>query len=106
MLYHSPQDPFVATMVGAPTMNLIPATLGRNGAGPVIALPFQDVDGARWSEPLGDVTILDLDAAGTLLKTVLPEDEAVAYAVGDELDVGYSLADAHLFFRETGVHIG
>ncbi len=145
-LYHSPQDPFVATMVGAPTMNLIPATLGRKDAGPVIALPFQDVDGARWSEPLGDaaagtellfgirphdlvpvrgdaegpsfrarvhlteplgdVTILDLDAAGTLLKTVLPEDEAVAYAVGDELDVGYSLADAHLFFRETGVHIG
>ncbi len=146
ILYRAPQDPFVATMVGAPTMNLIPATLGRNGGGPVIALPFQDVDGDRWAapladaeagtellfgirphdlapvrgdpqgptfrarvhltEPLGDVTILDLDAAGTLLKTVLPEDEAVAYAVGDELDVEYALADAHLFFRETGVPIG
>ena len=147
-LYQSPKDPFVATMVGAPTMNLIPATLGRDGnggGGPVIALPFQDVDGARWAtplgdtadgtellfgirphdlspvrnggqgptfrarvhltEPLGDVTILDLDAAGTMVKTVLPEDEALAYSVGDEVDVGYSLADAHLFFRETGVHI-
>ena len=58
------------------------------------------------TEPLGDVTILDLDAGGTLLKTVLPEDEAIAYAVGDELDVGYALSDAHLFFRETGVHVG
>ena len=145
-LYQSPMDPFVATMVGAPTMNLIPATLGRNGKGPVIALPFQDVDGGRWAaplsdaeagtellfgirphdlapvsgdpegptfrarvhltEPLGDVTILDLDAAGTMVKTVLPEDEALAYAVGDEVDVGYALADAHLFYRETGVHIG
>ena len=145
-LYQSPKDPFVATMVGAPTMNLIPATLGRDGKVPVIALPFQDVDGGRWAaplgdaaagtellfgirphdlapvrgdpqgptfrarvhltEPLGDVTILDLDAAGTMVKTVLPEDEALAYAVGDELDVGYALADAHLFFRETGVHIG
>ena len=57
------------------------------------------------TEPLGDVTILDLDAAGTMVKTVLPEDEALAYSVGDEVDVGYSLADAHLFFRETGVHI-
>ena len=133
-------------MVGAPTMNLVPGTLSKNGSGPVIALPFQDVDGARWSkplgdtatgtellfgirphdlvpgrggaegpsfrarvhltEPLGDVTILDLEAGGTLLKTVLPEDEALAYAIGDEVDVGYSLSDAHLFFRETGVPIG
>lgn len=144
-LYGAPKDPYVATMVGAPAMNLIPATLGRDGDGPVIELPFQAADGQRWagpladaaagtellfgirphdlapvngdrqgptfqarvhlSEPLGDVTILDLEAGGTLLKTVLPEDEAVAYSVGDEVEIGYSLADAHLFFRETGVHI-
>ena len=144
-LYGAPRDPYVATMVGAPAMNLIPATLGRDGNGTVIELPFQAADGQRWagpladaaagtellfgirphdlapvdgdrqgptfqarvhlSEPLGDVTILDLEAGGTLLKTVLPEDEAVAYSVGDEVEIGYSLADAHLFFRETGVHI-
>ena len=53
----------------------------------------------------GKTTLVDrlLVTAGIL--SSLPEDEALAYAVGDEVDVGYSLADAHLFFRETGVHI-
>jgi len=144
-LYLAPKDPFVATMVGAPAMNLVPATLGRSGDGPGIDLPFLSLAGDRWgapladamtgtellfgirphdlapvrgdpqgptfrgrvhlTEPLGDVTVIDLDAGDTLLKMVLPEDEAIAYSVGDECDVGFALADAHLFFRETGVHI-
>jgi len=137
-LYLHPADQFVATMVGAPPMNLVPGTVTRDAAGPKIRLPFADVDGSRWSqvesgtevlfgirphdlapaagagsepgftarvhltEPLGDVTVIDVDAAGALMKVALPEEQALAYAVGDELALRLSLADAHLFHRESG----
>jgi hypothetical protein len=32
----------------------------------------------------------------------LPEEEALAYAPGDALTIELSVADAHLFHRETG----
>ena len=54
------------------------------------------------TEPLGDVTVLDLEAGGAVLKMALPEEEALAYPPGHELAVELSLADAHLFHRETG----
>ena len=58
------------------------------------------------TEPLGDVTVLDLEAAGgALVKMVLPEERAVAYGVGDRLRVGLAPADAHLFSRDSGVLI-
>jgi multiple sugar transport system ATP-binding protein len=144
-LYDAPADDFVATLVGAPAMNLVPGTLRQAGGGPAIALPFMDLDAARWSgvlldwpagselllgirpqdlvpadgeprgpsfeagvhltEPLGDVTVLDLEAGGAILKIVLPEERAVAYAAGDRLRVSLTPADAHLFSRESGVLI-
>jgi multiple sugar transport system ATP-binding protein len=144
-VYDRPQDSFVATLVGAPTMNLVPATLRQGDGGPRIALPFMDLDGSRWqaplagwpagselllgirpqglapadggdvgprfdatvhlTEPLGDVTILDLEAGGALLKMVLPEEQALAYATGTRFEVGLALAEAHLFSRDTGVLI-
>ena len=135
-LYLRPADQFVATMVGAPPMNLVPGTVRRGAGGPVIALPFAEVDGARWpdleagtevlfgirphdlapaaagagfaarvhlTEPLGDMTVIDAEAAGTVIKVALPEERALAYAVGDELALQLSLADAHLFHRDTGM---
>jgi multiple sugar transport system ATP-binding protein len=144
-LYDAPADGFVATLVGAPAMNLVPGTLRQAGDGPAIALPFMDLDAARWSgalldwpagselllgirpqdlvpadgeprgpsfeagvhltEPLGDVTVLDLEASGAILKMVLPEERAVAYAAGDRLRVSLTPADAHLFSKESGVLI-
>lgn len=138
-LYERPADSFVATMVGAPAMNLLPGTVRDRATGTVIELPFGEVDAARWhdavapgaqvtfgirphdlapagsrqngprfvaivhlTEPLGDVTVLDLEAGGAMLKMALPEEEALAYAPGKELSVELSLADAHLFHRETG----
>ena len=138
-LYERPADSFVATMVGAPPMNLLPGTVRARAAGAVIELPFGEVDAARWSdavapgaqvtfgirphdlapagtrqngprfpatvhltEPLGDVTVLDVEAGGAVLKMALPEEEALAYAPGRELAIDLSLADAHLFQRETG----
>ena len=144
-LYARPINMFVARFIGAPAMNLVPATLRHAGGEPAIALPFMDLDAARWSralldwpagselllgirpqdlvpadgeprapsfeagvhltEPLGDVTVLDLEAGGAILKMVLPEERAVAYAAGDRLRVSLAPADAYLFSKESGVLI-
>jgi multiple sugar transport system ATP-binding protein len=138
-LYDRPVDSFVATMVGAPPMNLIAGTVRADGAGaPVVALPFGEMDGSRWrnlahgqvlfgirphdlspangandaaprfpakvhlTEPLGDVTVLDLDAGGAMLKMALPEEEALAYPPGSELAVALRADAAHLFDKESG----
>jgi multiple sugar transport system ATP-binding protein len=138
-LYEHPADSFVATMVGAPAMNLLPGTVRGRAGGTVIELPFGEVDAARWggtvapgaqvtfgirphdlapagsrqdrprfpatvhlTEPLGDVTVLDLEAGGALLKMALPEEEALAFPPGRELTIELSLADAHLFHGESG----
>src|ERR671919_616023 len=47
-LYLRPADQFVATMVGAPPMNLLPGTVRARAAGAVIELPFGEVDATRW----------------------------------------------------------
>ena len=138
-LYLQPADSFVATMVGAPPMNLVPGTTRQHTDRTVIELPFAEVDAARWpalpsgaevlfgirphdlspagdpkrgpsfaatvhlTEPLGDVTVIDLEANATILKMALPEEEALAYPMGKELTVELSVDDAHLFNRETGL---
>jgi multiple sugar transport system ATP-binding protein len=136
-LYLGPANQFVATMVGAPPMNLVPGTIREQAGGLVIRLPFAEIDGARWrslssgadvlfgirphdltpargvdgssftarvhlTEPLGDITVIDVEAHGTVLKIALPEEEALAYQVGDELALQLSPADAHLFHRDSG----
>lgn len=138
-LYLQPSDSFVATMLGAPPMNLVPGTMRQRADRGVIELPFAEVDAARWPalssgtevlfgfrphdlspvsdqqrgpnfaatvhliEPLGDVTVLDLEANATILKMALPEEEALAYPMGKELIVELSVDDAHVFDRETGL---
>jgi multiple sugar transport system ATP-binding protein len=57
------------------------------------------------TEPLGDVVILDLIAGGSRLKMVLPEEQAVAYQVGDSLTCGFNLETTHVFAKETGTAI-
>lgn len=56
-------------------------------------------------EPLGDVTILDLELHRTVVKMVLPEEQAFSFRVGDPLTVSVSLERSHLFAQETGVAI-
>src|SRR5919106_2533592 len=138
-LYEKPANSFVATMIGAPPMNLLPGTVRVREPGAVVELPFGEVDATRWhnavtpgtevmfgirphdvtpagtqqdgprfaatvhlTEPLGDVTVLDVEAGGSMLKMAFPEEEALAHAPGKELAIELSLADAHLFHRETG----
>jgi len=57
------------------------------------------------TEPLGDVTVLDLVAAGATFKMILPEAAAARYAVGDRLAVSIAVEHTHLFARETGTAI-
>ena len=144
-LYARPDDEFVATLVGAPAMNLVPAV--RRGGDPAAAieLPFARLSGGPWTgalqsfadgaeltfgfrptdmapaagdargprfaaevhltEPLGDITILDLIAGGVMVKMVLPEERALDYAVGDRLDVEIRVEHSHVFTRDTGVAV-
>jgi len=141
-LYLSPADSFVATMVGAPPMNLVPGRVRARRSGLVLELPFGELDAGRWqpmlasgaevllgirphdlhparaepaglrfaaavhlTEPLGDVTVIDLEAGGSILKMALPEEEALAFRPGSDLAIELSLAEAHLFYRETGVAV-
>jgi len=71
----------------------------------------RDGDGPRFparvhlTEPLGDITVLDLEAGDTVFRMVLPESEALRYAVGDELTVAMDLAQTHVFAQDTGTAI-
>lgn len=70
-----------------------------------------DAEGPRFdakvhlTEPLGDITVLDLNAGETGFKMVLPEEQAVGYAVGDDVTVRIAVENTHLFSRETGTAI-
>ncbi len=141
-LYAAPADRFVGTLVGAPTMNLLPAA-GSDGK---VALPFGEIGNGPWSktladfpaetellfgfrphdirlagpeagpalrvdakvhltEPLGDITVLDLEAGDAVFKMVLPEEEAVQYRVGDRVAVEINPDKTLLFARDTGAAI-
>ncbi len=57
------------------------------------------------TEPLGDVTILDIDVNGNLLKMVLPEDKATAYSTGQDIRLSFQMSDAHLFDADSGLRV-
>jgi multiple sugar transport system ATP-binding protein len=142
-LYAKPATEFVARLVGAPAMNLVPGTLQHGREGPFVRLSFMELPCAdrgladcpagtellvgirphdlgparqpprgpsfrghvRLTEPLGDVTVIDIGAGESILKMTLPEESALRYGVGSAIDIDLPLADAHLFFRETGIAI-
>ena len=58
------------------------------------------------TEPLGDVTVLDLDIAEQMFRMVLPESDAVRYRAGDRLDVELAVERTYLFARDTGAALG
>jgi multiple sugar transport system ATP-binding protein len=92
--WHSAVEPGTPVLFGIRPHDLTPADTRQNG--PRFAATV------HLTEPLGDVTVLDLAAGGAVLKMALPEEEALAYPPGKELAVELSLADAHLFHQETG----
>ena len=54
-------------------------------------------------EPLGDVTILDLIIGQTKLKMILPEEEAINYNTGQNINVSFNTNNSYFFSSETGV---
>lgn len=136
-LYLTPKDLYVAQKIGSPTMNVMGASLGGDGAS--IEVPFgrfalPDVKllpGARdlkvgirpadiringgapggisgrvhMLEPLGDITIVDIDAADQRLKIVVREAEALSLQPGAELLFDFDPERVHVFDAESGQHI-
>jgi multiple sugar transport system ATP-binding protein len=143
-LYETPDNEFVARMVGSPVINFIDSRKSSDGAG--VSLPFCDVplaskqralnefsssDELRFAvrphdlklvkgdpqgpnfnasihliEPLGDVTLFDINAGDNTLRMILPEEVAVQYQTGDSLHIEFNPENCHLFAKDTGVAIG
>ncbi|MCB1971488.1 MAG: ABC transporter ATP-binding protein [Geminicoccaceae bacterium] len=58
------------------------------------------------TEPLGDVTILDLDVPpGCGLRMVLREEAAAGLDAGQNIPISFSVSDIHLFGRDTGARL-
>ena len=73
----------------------------QSGVSPDLSLTGR----VNLTEPLGDVTILDIDVNGNLLKIVLPEEKATAYTPGQDIDLSFQMSDAHLFDAESGARV-
>lgn len=58
------------------------------------------------TEPLGDVTVLDVRTQDTTMKMVLREEVAVNYSVGQEIEIGFDPTDAHVFDQASGTRLG
>jgi len=54
------------------------------------------------TEPLGDVTVIDVAAQNTMMKMVLREEIAAKYSVGDEIEIAFDPQDLHIFDQSTG----
>ncbi len=57
------------------------------------------------TEPLGDITLLDLVVGGVPMKMILPEERAVGYREGDSLQIDLLIEHSHLFALDTGTAI-
>ena len=55
------------------------------------------------TEPLGDVTIIDVRARDSELKMVLREEVAARYKVGDQISITFDPRDLHFFDPKTGI---
>lgn len=140
-LYLTPKDLYVAQKIGSPTMNVIGARAGADGASVEVpfgsfplpgrslpagaadlkigirpadirispgASPGQDggIPGrVRLLEPLGDITIVDIDAADQRLKIVVRESEALSLQPGAELSFAFDPARLHVFDAASGLHM-
>jgi multiple sugar transport system ATP-binding protein len=132
-LYREPTDTYVAGMIGSPPINFLDAKTSGDGqlslpfldrpvetpgvAGGqslVVGLRPHDIALAQsgaaaipakihLTEPLGDVTIIDIRARETNMKMVLREEVAAKFNVGDEISVTFDPGDLHFFDPSTGI---
>ncbi len=134
-LYETPQDKYVAEMVGSPPINFLTATgtaddqtsvpfLDHSVAAPgikqdqpvTLGLRPHDIALANGgspaatrftgkihlTEPLGDVTILDVNTRDITIKMVLREEVAAKLSVGEDIEISFDPKDLHIFDQSTG----
>ena len=58
------------------------------------------------TEPLGDVTVVDVGAEGTSMKMVLREEVAARFSVGDEVELAFDPSSLHVFDQSSGTRLG
>lgn len=132
-LYERPANLFVATFIGAPSMNLLPVTLEQSGLvrfangavfvppslnpnlrpGQQVILGIRPEDLTRGDdgipasihtvEPLGAMTHIHAELGGQMVTAQLPPSDRVRH--GDSISLRPNLSKAHWFSPETGLRI-
>lgn len=126
-VYRRPADTFVASFLGSPPTNLIPARfnsedlhvgdarlrLPKKSPHPDVLFGIRPedirIDGANPHahgevlavEPLGAETILRLRVAGVAADVMLRGPRTVSAKVGERVPLAYDIAAAHLFDPQT-----
>jgi len=57
------------------------------------------------TEPLGDVTVIDVATDQAEMKMVLREEVAARYDVGQDIEIAFDPADLHVFDQKTGARL-
>ncbi len=104
--------PFLGLPVAAPgvaagrpvTLGLRPHDKALAGGGSSRATKFTAK--IHLTEPLGDVTVIDVAAEDAAMKMVLREEVAAAYKVGDVIQIAFDPEDLHIFDQATGARLG
>ncbi|MEO1104001.1 MAG: ABC transporter ATP-binding protein [Pseudomonadota bacterium] len=134
-LYEHPANIYVASKIGSPHMNLTPARVGADGRVEAefgaLAVPHKglapgtsltlglrptDIDIAdngepdisavvHLVEPLGDVTLVQLETKGPTLRALFPEARTADVSVGDTLPLRIHGERAYLFNEADGTAI-
>ncbi len=73
-----------------------------NGSGHATSFPAR----IHLTEPLGDVTVIDITAREMNLKMVLREEVAANFNVGDDIQIAFNPEDLHIFDPSTGTRLG
>lgn len=133
-LYENPVNTYVAGKIGSPHMNMIAATVSKDGKSldtplgmitsprslksaigenAMMGIRPNDISisakgkGAiaskvRMLEPLGDVTVVSVEAGGEMLRLVLPESQASKMKPGDATNVSLDPDRIHIFRAASG----
>jgi multiple sugar transport system ATP-binding protein len=81
-----------AALVGIRPSDLKPAAAGEAAVASRVHL----------IEPLGDVTVVSVEAAGETLRMVLPEQSAAGMKPGDEVPISIDMSKIHIFRAASG----
>lgn len=99
------QLPVPGVLSGQPvTLGLRPQDISLVGEGPDRSARFPAK--IKLTEPLGDVTVIDVNAKDTAMKLVLREEVAARFNPGDDIQIGFDPTDLHVFDGSNGARLG